>query len=376
MTKHSGQTVQCGGGTVLVYSVRAHEPEHEKSVHFKLGERIAGVLNMQFGGSYDADVRYDCPTYLIPTCTLIGADIAHRLRIQSTDDLYGGLAPADFVPTKAITHPLLHDKAEAPSGWSHAFGREVQDSVLDGITVFTMKDARMAGERLLRQGPVRIKPVRATAGRGQQVVSDAIELRHALDGQDPQELGRYGLVLEENLNDVSTFSVGQVQIGSITASYVGTQCLTSDNDGEMVYGGSELIVARGDYSQLLALNLRPDFETAIAKARIYDRAALQCFPGLIASRRNYDIASGVNHTGQACCGVLEQSWRIGGASAAEIAAVQAFAADGHLQSVQATTIELFGEQARPPVGAEILFSGDDPELGRISKYVQVRDHGH
>src|SRR5690606_10287362 len=102
-------------------------------------------------------------------------------------------------------------------------------SVLAGITVFTLKDGHEAGERLLRQGPVRIKPVRARAGRGQQVVSDPVELRQALEAQDVKEITRYGLVLEENLDDVHTFSVGQVKIGNITASYVGTQCLTSDN---------------------------------------------------------------------------------------------------------------------------------------------------
>src|SRR5690554_2394596 len=140
MTKQPDQAERGGGGTVLVYSARAHEPEHEKAVHFKLGEQIAGVLGMHFGGSYDADDRDSRTTYLIPTCTLIGADLGRRLRIRSTDDLYGGLAPADFISTKAITHSLLHDKAEAPLGWSHTFGRDVQGSVLAGITVFTLKD--------------------------------------------------------------------------------------------------------------------------------------------------------------------------------------------------------------------------------------------
>ncbi|MDS1142305.1 DUF3182 family protein [Pusillimonas sp. SM2304] len=363
-------------GTVIVYPARKHEPEHERTVHLKLGARIADVLGMHFGGLYDAACRYDGPLYTIPTCTLIGTDIARQLGIRSTGDLYGGVAPAAFVPTKAITHALLHADACAPAGWSHAFGRDIQDSVLAGITSFTLDDAREAGGQLLRDGPVRIKPVLATGGRGQQVVSSQAELNHALDAQDQDELACYGLVLEENLNDVSTFSVGQARIGGIVASYVGTQCLTQDNNGEMVYGGSDLIIVRGDFDRLLDLSLSTDFQTAISKAQVYDQAALRCFTGLIASRRNYDIASGTSSRGEPRCGVLEQSWRIGGASAAEIAAIQAFHEDEQLQSVRAMTVELFGSRAEPPAGAEALFSGIDPELGPLNKYVKVQPYGN
>lgn len=363
-------------GTVVVYPAREHEPEHERTVHFKLGARIADILGMDFGGLYDAARHNEGPLYIIPTCTLIGMGIARQLGIRSTDDLYGGVAPAAFVPTKAITHALLHAKACAPAGWSHAFGRDVQDSVLAGITTFTPEDARKAGGQLLRNGSIRIKPVLATAGRGQQVVSSQAELNQALEAQDHDQLARYGLVLEENLNDVSTFSVGQVRIGGIVASYVGTQCLTQDNNGEMVYGGSDLIVVRGGFDRLLGLSLSADFQAAISKAQVYDQAALRCFTGLIASRRNYDIASGTSSRGEPRCGVLEQSWRIGGASAAEVAAIQAFHENGQLQSVQAMTVELFGTRAEPPSGAEALFSGIDPELGQLSKYVKAQPYGH
>src|SRR5690606_35252426 len=147
-------------------------------------------------------------------------------------------------------------------------------------------------------------------------------------------------------------------------------------NGDMVYGGSDLLVVRGDFNQLLHQDLSMDFQTAIAKAQVYDQAALRSFPGLIASRRNYDIARGTNSEGQPRCGVLEQSWRIGGASAAEIAAIQAFHADGQLQAVRARTTEIFGDQENLPAAAETLFSGTDPTLGQLSKYVQVQPYGH
>ncbi|WP_122827541.1 DUF3182 family protein, partial [Pseudomonas viridiflava] len=92
-----------------------------------------------------------------------------------------------------------------------------------------------------------LKPVLATAGRGQVVVTTEAELAEAITRQDLHEIQDYGLVLEENLTEVITFSVGQVQVAGLTASYYGTQDLTRDNQGETVYGGSRLHLVRGDY---------------------------------------------------------------------------------------------------------------------------------
>ena len=91
------------------------------------------------------------------------------------------------------------------------------------------------------------------------------------------------------------------------------------------------------------------------------------FAGFFASRRNYDIARGVDARGRACSGVLEQSWRIGGASSAEIAALEAFRSGARL--VRASTLELFGPEQVAPPGACVLFRGEDPELGYLTKCV-------
>jgi hypothetical protein len=369
MSRHTDER-----GTVLIYSARAREPEHEKTVHFELGKRIASMLGMQFGGTYDAAAVYPRRRYFIPTETLIGMAAARQVGIRHEGDLFGGVAPHAFVPTKAITHPLVEANACAPAGWSHEFGQRVQHSVLRGVTVFTMEDALKAGERLLAHGPVRIKPVHATAGRGQLRVDDRQQLLSALQAQDTSRLRECGLVLEEHLEQATTFSVGQVRLGGIRASYVGTQQLTPDNSGTPVYGGSALLVARGDFNALLKLNIKDEFRQAIAKAQIYDTAATACFAGLLASRRNYDIACGLGADGQIRCGVLEQSWRVGGASAAEITALQAFHADPSLQATRASTIELFGTRVEAPEKAYELYRGTDPDIGPLSKYVKVEPY--
>ncbi len=366
---------QTSAGTVLVYSTREREAEHESAVHADLGRRLARLLGMDFGGTHQSGARYPGRIYLLPTDTIIGEDHAMRLGLRSEADLFGGAAPHAFLPTKAITHPLFGTDATAPAGWSHAFGRLVSQAVLDGITVFSLRDAQRAGERMLEHGPLRLKPVLATAGRGQIKISSPGALREAIARLDANHLARFGLVLEENLEDVQTFSVGKVRVGHQLVTYVGTQSLTPDNRGEMVYGGSELLVVPGDFDRLLALPLGEDSRVAIAKARTYDDAATACYPGLLASRRNYDIALGRNQAGAPCCGVLEQSWRTGGASAAEIAAIEAFRADPQLEAVHAATVERFGTNTPEPADAQRLYRGSDSEVGPMSKYVTVRPYG-
>src|SRR3546814_18565566 len=95
--------------------------------------------------------------------------------------------------------------------------------------------------------------------------------------------------MEENLDQVETYSVGQVRIGHLTASYVGPQSLTLDNLGELVYGGSELIVVRGGFEQLLKLELLDERRLPISKAHVYEEHATASFTDLLASSSTYDI---------------------------------------------------------------------------------------
>ena len=62
---------------------------------------------------------------------------------------------------------------------------------------------------------------------------------------------------------------------------------------------------------------------------------------------------------------------MGGASGAEIAALQAFRADPGLRAVRARTVELYGPGHAPPPGAVVYFQGHDEQVGFITKYAQV-----
>ena len=96
---------------------------------------------------------------------------------------------------------------------------------------------------------------------------------------------------------------------------------------------------------------------------------------MFASRCNYDVVEGCDATGRQCVGVLEQSWRLGGASGAEVAALEALNDDPALQTVRASTTEVHGSGVPIPEGATLYFSGVDDHLGPITKYAQVHRDG-
>ena len=331
---------------------------------------------MDFLGEYDPSEHYSQQLYYVPSGTLVGIDSARELGIEGEQDLFGGVVPHAFVETKAISHPLMRPNSDSPIGWSRTFAGLVEGSVLAGYSVFSLRDAREAGRRLLHEGPLRLKPVRASGGRGQELVDGVQALDQALEHIDEAELGQYGLVLENNLDRVTTFSVGQVRVAARVLSYYGTQRLTEDNNGHTVYGGSDLVVVEGDFEALLKLELPDKTRLAITQAQVYDAAASACFRGFRASRRNYDIAQGVDGRGRTCSGVLEQSWRIGGASGAEVAALEAFAQGSGASAVRASTVELYGEAKSVPEGATVLFRGEDEEVGFVTKYVTLEEYGN
>jgi hypothetical protein len=356
---------------VVVYrDATDHRAPHDHATCESIARLVADIKGIAYAGHYDARQDYLRAPYFVPTDTLIGVELARSLGIESADDLFGGVVPYPFVATKSISHRLVDDRARAPDGWSDAFADAVADVVLEGFAAFDRDDARRAALELLRSGPVRMKRALGIGGSGQDVVHDAAALDDALDAGDDAEIARFGIAVERDLADVTTYSVGFVCIDDLAIAYCGTQRTTRNTRGHDVYGGSELLVARGGIEGLAVLDFPLPARHAVEQARIYDDAALRCFPGFIASRRNYDIAAGVDSLGGVRSGVLEQSWRVGGASGAEIAALRAFRDDPALRVVRAWSVEAYGDPS-VPADALVYYDGDDGHGGRLVKYARV-----
>ena len=342
---------------------------HEKVTLSIVAESIARVNDWCYAGVYDPAERSGGGLFFVPDDTLM-FDEARALGIHSSHQLYGAVAPYPFVKTKAITHGLVSSHAARPYGWSSIFAESVRNAVLPGYTVFSSDDARMAAMRLLPLGPIRVKEPLGDGGYGQTAVAGVAELDAFLEKLSLEEIECHGLVLETNLCRVTTRSVGQTMIGDRTITYHGTQRAVTNNHGSTVYGGSDLICVRGGWTELEKLPMDTQARLAVSQARTYDRNTDR-YPGFLASRRNYDIGQGIDGRGRWRSGVFEASWRSGGASTAELAALMAFAEDPALQVVEATSVKQFGRRTTIPRGAVIHFHDDDPEDGPLLRYTVV-----
>ena len=167
-----------------------------------------------------------------------------------------------------------------------------------------------------------------------------------------------------------TLSVGQITINDVMISYHGVQKVVKDDEGWPVYGGSELVCIRGGWEALAELSMTDEVRVGVAQARVYE-AAMSAYPGFMASRRNYDVGQGIDAQGRWRSGVLESSWRSGGASTAELAALTAFVQDPGLQFVTARAVKQYGGSHEAPPGATVHFRGNDPQDGPIIQYTLV-----
>ena len=358
---------------IVAHSTREGAPQHEVETNRALARWLAQILGLKFGGSYDPQKHTGRELYLLPTQTLVGPAQARALQVKGPEDLWGGYVDHDFICTKAISHGLLSPEAKAPEGWSPLFCERVRDVVLAGLSVFALEDARPAAERLLYSGPIRLKPVHACAGRGQEVIHSLDAFEAVLARPEAAQMFSEGVVLEQDLHDVVTHSVGQSFIGDHVFSYCGEQYLTKDGQGEEVYGGSNLLVVPGGYDDLLELELPDDVRQAIEQAQVFDAAADEAYPGFYASRRNYDIAQGLDSEGQRRSGVLEQSWRMGGASSAEVAALQSFINHPGLKAIHVSSVETYVDQALPADAIEV-YRGPAENSDFLLKYVTVKSY--
>jgi Protein of unknown function (DUF3182) len=357
--------------TVVVYFSQLGAPmyTHERIALSEVAESIARIKGCRFAGVCAATEHLARNPFFVPDDTLM-LDEARALGIHSPHQLYGAVAPYSFVKTKAITYRLVSGHAARPHGWSSAFADEVRRAVLPGYTAFSRDDARTAARRLLPLGPIRVKDPLGDGGHGQTVAAGLAEVDALLETFSPVKIASHGLVLETNLRQVTTRSVGQTIIGDRMIAYHGAQRSITNNHGLSVYGGSHLVCVRGGWAELQNLPMDADARLAVNQARAYDHAA-RLYSGFLASRRNYDVGQGIDQRGQWRSGVFEASWRSGGASTAEVAALMAFEDDPTLQVVEATSVKQFGQLRKPPPGALVHFQGDDPDEGPLVRYTVV-----
>lgn len=308
--------------------------------------------------------------YLLPIDTLL-ANEAKTLGIESVHDLYGGVVPYDFVKTKVLSHPLSHSSYTAPEGWDYDLGQKLMPYTLKGYSAFSVQEAFWTARGFIHEGPIRIKFAYAKASHDQFVCNHYQEVTDLLLQSRFEPLLEQGVVIEENLTNTTTYSVGQTQVAGILISYVGEQRQVPNHEQLPTYGGTHLFAVRGSYEELIEAVNTPVLVRAIRLAQNYEQCIQVAFPAWYASRRNYDVIHGTAWDGSDRLGVLEQSWRMGGASMAELLAIEAFLHNPALASVQAWTKERYSRTQEPALDTDEPYCIAEDENGYLIKSAGV-----
>ena len=334
-----------------------------------IAERLAKLTGIRLGSTvqhFDDAVR----TFFVPTFSLI----RHSHPELDADQFWGGCVDQEFMTTKLATHPAWTEEDALPTGWMPQFAKDLEGAALSGYSVFSHDHAAQAGAFLLDKRKIRLKDPYASGGKKQSVFQNNHELDLFLQTLSESDIAR-GMVIEEDIENSSTYSVGQVSLAGLTMSYLGRQYTASDLNGETVYAGSRLYVARGGWDALRIRLRMPVAHRIIDGAQRYDTAAEQHF-GLVASRKNYDVLVGPVTEDGFCCGVLEQSWRVGGASPAEILALEAMTADSSVSALKVVARETYGAEPRFAADDFVVYAGEDDIGQPLHKYARIEKLYH
>lgn len=357
-----------------VFTLRASaQPcdRHERASQAWVARKLASLCGWDYGGDHEAPSAPARHSYFVPDETL-DARQAGRLGIRDEDDLFGGVVPHGFVASKVITHGVPTAASPVPGGWNHGLAGRLGDAVLPGFTVFALDALEPAGQQLLALGGmVRVKEAQARGGNGQHLAEDADALHRIALALDPDALRLHGVVLELHLEQATTCSIGELRVAGRQLAYLGRQHQVDDRNGRQVYGGSSLRVLAGGLEALDALARTPAEQAALRQARRYDAAVAAAYPGLFASRRNYDVVAGFDAQGRWRCGVLEQSWRIGGASPAELVALAAILRPDAPPVLNVSCHESHDPGHVAPPDAEVHFHDPQAAHGPVIKYARV-----
>jgi hypothetical protein len=291
---------------------------------------VARVISNLINGSLIDSSAPTTGAYIIPDRPLYKHE-SDKLGIAGPDDLYGGVVAMKLHHDKAILHTLVDSDAEGHAGYSSQFAQEVSNATLPGYTAFSPQDALRGYIHLRQEGfSIRCKDPSGEGGGDQYSVTSLDHLEQIFKSMSPEKIAREGVVLEPNIIDPATLSIGQISLGGKYFSYYGNQHSTL-LDGESTYGGTTLTMFRGTLSDLSDRIKDPAIKTAVVQAQVV-RGAYSHYDPII-SRLNFDVVQGEDQSGVFHSGVVDQSLRIGGASPAEVIAIQELEADEMAESI-------------------------------------------
>ncbi len=335
-------------------------------------ERIARLLRYDYGRAGNPATDTQQRVYFVPDHPLTAVE-AGRLGVCSDSDLFGGVVPHAFVATRAATHPPVSADAQVPQNWSYALARIISGCVLRGFSAFSHADARLAAQRLLRTGPIRLDC--GGSGASHDILCNMDEFDEALNGIAVVDFATQGVVVEQALAEQTTYVVGRARVANECVSYVGTRRAARIESGRPIHSGCDLAVVAGDFSALDSVGLSTEARHAVLAAARYDLAISHAYRSSFASRRSYDVVLGHDRHGSARMGVRGPSWSVAAESPAEVAAMAAFRDVPGLRCLRASTYEALGEVRDVPSDAMVYYRSGGADGETLTRYCTIDVHG-
>ncbi|MCA9373577.1 DUF3182 family protein [Candidatus Peregrinibacteria bacterium] len=287
-------------------------PSHAEHILQRNGRLAASLAEAQ-GFSHNNPISHLDPYYVLPTPITKEQGVQHGM--TSSADFYGAMVDHLQHADKGQLHQVVPEADNIPAHYSAEFARAVREVVLPGYTAYSKEDAIKAYLKLKKELPdknkIRLKDPSASDCDRQFVIESEDHLRAILDRIFHPFPFENGIVLEQNLNDVSTTTAGKVKVNGSTYQFIGNQVETSiptsKGGTKMVYGGGDLLVTNDFLPQNM---LTPDQqELTLRIGHTYD-AYSTLTPHV--SRMSFDMISGIDSQGNEIHGITDPTMRVGG----------------------------------------------------------------
>lgn len=291
----------------------------------ELAKYLAKIMGWQYLGELDGPKLLKDNEYLFTHDSLSNQE-AERFGISSATQLYGAVAKK-ILTKKSIFHTTYADDLDVPIDYTDLIPKSLEGFgiALEGYTVFSYTSAIGAYKALTQNGyRIRVKLPSATAGLGQYIFGSEVDFESFLEKVDESLMKMFGLVLEPNIViDTSveplSLSGGWVNIDGEVYSYLGRQ-LIDFNQKVAHYMGTDIRMVSGRVDKLEEIDNLTQVDLELIESLRVLSEAVDRLDGLLASRFNFDFVYGYKEgdaTKTKRVYAVEQSFRVGGATAAE-----------------------------------------------------------
>lgn len=289
-----------------------------------IAQRIARHMGLQYKPSPLFHTTPEESAYIVPGVTLDTAT-ATQLLIKNETDMYGAAVPNFDMIGKSILHQSVSNNA--PPFYNSAFARTVEQNglVLPGVTGFSVQDLldsyRAVGTP---SRGLRLKQSNESDGNGQHEIVGIEHLRKLLNAIGELELANHGAIIEPNLEQKKTNSVGFFKLGNDQYVFVADQLNGNTDERDRYLGGENIVVTRGEFQALddLLMRLRDPRQEVVSKAMVFLKHYFEYFPNSITSRLSVDVLSGFHAGFGKLSGITDITGRLGGLCPATILAAQ------------------------------------------------------